>query len=375
MANVTQIYNIVNSLNDMSTTGIEQIVDHSSFVAFAEALDEIDNLKDHVYGKLWDTIGKVVIAIDEYEPSNRRINIDSFEFGALLSKISFELQDSSNDSDWIFPQATNPYTITPKNGIHNSIFQKKIGVFEYSDVIVNRQINSAFHDERELAGFIEGLYTRMRNARNLAIENLENVAIGALAMKTKETDVNSARRNRHLLTEYKALNSGNAQIQALTSTTCKTDFGFLTYLVTEMWIVLPFIAKLTKMYNDGSVERFTKKDDLVVEMVSQIATYIDVYLKSNTYHDDLIKLPNYNEVPYWENPTDPYSVKYGEEDDDTISNIVAIMRDKDAVATTLQYERTVSKYDEWNDRTPIKMTAERSYMVDDSENSIIWYCD
>lgn len=370
---VNQIYNVVNNLNEMSTTGISEIVNHTGFVAFGEALSSSDNLKEVVYNKLFDMVGKVVIAIDEYKKKGRNISVDSFEFGALLSKISYNLQDASEDSDWKLPSGNNPYTVQPKNGIVNKIFKRPFGVFEFEDVALKRQLESAFHNESELGGFIEGLYTRMRNAREISIENLENATIGALAMETYVATTNAVRQVRHLLTEYKAIHTDST----LTSTTCKTDYGFLQYVVTEMYNTLPFLERYTSMYNDGTVERVTTRDDLVVEMVSQFSNYIDMYLKSNTYHDNLIHLPNYAEVPYWESPSDPYTITHGESDEDneTLENLVAIFRDKDACACTHEYERTVSKYDEWNDRVPFKMTAERSYMVDTSENCIIWLLD
>ena len=35
-------------------------------------------------------------------------------------------------------------------------------------------------------------------------------------------------------------------------------------------------------------------------------------------------------------------------------------------------ERFVNKYDEWNDRTVFKLTANRRYIVDPSENAILY---
>ena len=48
------------------------------------------------------------------------------------------------------------------------------------------------------------------------------------------------------------------------------------------------------------------------------------------------------------------------------------MFDKDAVVATMDKERFVNKYDEWNDRTVFKLTANRRYIVDPSENAILY---
>ena len=51
------------------------------------------------------------------------------------------------------------------------------------------------------------------------------------------------------------------------------------------------------------------------------------------------------------------------------------MYDKDAVVATLDKERFVSVYDQWNARNVFKLTAERRYTVDPTENAIIYLND
>lgn len=368
-----QIYNVVNALASNTTAETTNVVDHSSFISFGEEVIQNSQLKDVVYGKLYDMIGRTIFAIDECFADNRRISVDEFTFGAILQKISFKLQNASEDSDWKFPKGNNPYDVEPKEGIIQKLFKRNLGVFEYNDVIVSRQLNSAFESEEKFGGFVNGLYQRMRNAREVAKENLANETVATLVTEVyKETKnelpINS-RRVRNLLAEYKTINPAST----LTSDTCLRDHDFLEFACVEMSNVIPFMSKLTSRYNNGEVERRTLKEELIVELNSQLESYIEVYLKSNTYHQELIKLPNYSSIPYWQNPTKPLTISTNDgTETTTIGNVLAIYRDKDASACTLEYERTVSFYDEWNDRTPIKMTAERSYIVDTSENVVIF---
>ena len=51
------------------------------------------------------------------------------------------------------------------------------------------------------------------------------------------------------------------------------------------------------------------------------------------------------------------------------------MYDKDAVVATMDRSRFVSMYDQWNDRNVFKLTANRRYIADPSENGIIYLCD
>lgn len=369
----TQIYAVVNSLANNTMAETTSVVDHTGFISFGEEVINNTKLKDVVYGKLYDMIGRTIIAIDEYKADTRQISVDSFTFGAILQKISFKMQNASEDSDWKFPKGNSPYDVEPKDGIVQKLFRRNLGVFEYDDVIVSRQLNSAFTSEENFGGFVNGLYMRMRNARELAKENLSNETVAVLCTEVYNEATDSvplnARRVRNLLAEYKVINPTSS----LTADTCLRDRDFLEFACVEMGTLIPFLGKLTKRYNNAEVERKTSKEDLIVELNSQLNTYIEVYLKSNTYHEELIKLPNYNDVPYWQNPSNPLTISTNDgSSTTTIDNVLAIFRDKDACASTLEYERTVSFYDEWNDRTPIKMTAERSYIVDTSENVVIF---
>ena len=90
-----------------------------------------------------------------------------------------------------------------------------------------------------------------------------------------------------------------------------------------------------------------------------------------------MKLPKHNEIVNWGIATDPEKVKISVDgiNTTTIAKIIGVMYDKDAVVATLDRERFVSKYDEWNDRNVFKLTANRRYIVDPSENAILYLND
>ena len=59
----------------------------------------------------------------------------------------------------------------------------------------------------------------------------------------------------------------------------------------------------------------------------------------------------------------------------TINKIIAFAYDRDAVVATMDRSRFVSIYDQWNDRNVFKLTANRRYIADPSENAIIYLND
>lgn len=369
---VNQIYSTINDIAENMTEGKTHVIDTSSFVNFGTLVLSSATNKEKFYNQLVDRIGRTVFAIREYQRQNRNVTVDSFTFGCILQKVSYKMQDAENNSSWDV-NATNPYTLTPKQGVIQKLFAQDLPTFSYTDVILTRQLESAFIKPENMASFFNGLYIRMRNALEVDLEGMDNYAIASLVAEVNNevvTDSTNARRARNLLAEYKTIHTSST----LTEDTCLDDKDFLEFVCVEIGTVIPFLGKLTTMYNNGEVERVSKPDDLVVEVSSIFEKKYNVYLKSNTYHDEMVNLPNFNAVPYWIEPTTPMNIKVGaEEEAKEIKNVICIMRDKDAVVDTLEFEKFSSMYDDFNERTYIKLSADRRYIVDTSENCVFFY--
>ena len=65
-------------------------------------------------------------------------------------------------------------------------------------------------------------------------------------------------------------------------------------------------------------------------------------------------------------------VKAGETETN-IKNVICVMRDRDLVSCTLDRVDNATQYDAINRRTYVRMSADRRYVVDTSENCIIYY--
>ena len=378
---IEQLYPIVNAIGKNITKGQYNVVDHTTFVNFGNDVLSSEVNREEFYNTLVDRIGKTIIAIREYQHSNREVFVDSFTFGCILQKISFKLQDAELNSDWDNSEANllNPYNVKAKGGIIQKLYDQSLPTWAYTDVIYNTQLESAFVDETKLIALIDGIYTRMMNSREVAIEGLSDVAISTSAlyraeMFAKSKGINTNRVFRDLLGEYLDLHPTSA----LTPDDAINDNDFLQFVCIELGIVIPKVGKLTSMYNDGTVERSSnaKAGDLIIEMPTKFTKTYSVKLASNTYHKSMVELPGYNEVPYWISPADEMAIKGNDGTGDyVINNVICVMRDKDSVVCTLDKDKFVSFYDTLNDRTVIKGTAERRYISDPSENSLVFYLD
>ena len=378
-----QAYDFVNDMIDnISYTG-KHVANTADLVAFGESVLADPLLKESVYDYLYDRIGKTVIAIDTApDPNERGILYEEYEYGAILQKLSFAMQDAEVASEWDIEHPQNPYELVRKEGIIAKYFTRKINAWAWTDVIYDRQLREAFINPQSLDGFTSALFTRMSNSRKLSEQALIDAAIGTLiaVIYTEATaltpGVNAARRVRHLLTEY-----NTAMGTSLTDTTSMQNANYLEYVRKQIEIDKKNLNRLTKLYNDGSVARRSTEGDLKLDLSVELTeSYAKFY--GDTYNDKYVQLPKHTPVVNWGIATDPrkVSINYtaqGEEagTDVTVGKILGLMYDKDAVACTFQHQRNVSKVDEWNERVCTKAEAERSFMCDPSENAILYLND
>ena len=377
MAN--QIYAIVNALAKNLGYTSSNVIDVKSFTAFAS--NTLSGSKDAVYNAIYKLIGTTVVAIDEAEESARGITVNGMEYGAILRKLSFITQDASTSSEWDIANPENPYAVAAKGGIVAKYFEVDMPTFSYTDAAYDVQLREAFHGPEELAGFVDGLYIRQTNAYRRAKLGLEDAAIAALmgTITTDNTDANYSRRVRHLVTEYNDLYG-----TSLTSATAYDNADYIDFVREALITDRKNLDKLTSLYNtvgaSGSevlIDRRTKAEDLKLDVSLGFSKKLGRYY-ADAYNEEFITLPSFNEIVNWGIATDPATAKIsldGGTTTTTISNILGLMYDRDAVVCTMDRTRFVSKYDEWNERNVFKLTANPRYMVDPTENAIVYLND
>lgn len=377
-----QIYQVANTIAKNLTGGNQTVVDATSFAVFAA--NAFNGGVEPVYNEMIDLIGRTIIAIDEAEDDERGIIVDAFDYGIILQKLSFQTQDSQTNSDFdingnMVPE--NPYTVSGKGGIVQKFFEQTIPTFSYEDVAYDKQIREAFHGPETLAGFLEGLYTRMRNAYKVAKLGLSDAAIGALVAHTYSdtTDVNYGRRVRKLLTEYNTTYLAGGT--PLTADQALVTPAYLEFVRKQIIIDKKNLNKLTHLYNEigasGSevpIDRRTPEGNLKLDLSLSLTTCYAKYY-GDTFNEEYVQFPKHTEIVNWGIATNPDCVKVSLDAGQTtvtVDNILGLMYDRDAVVATMDRSRFVNMYDQWNDRNVFKLTCDRRYVVDPTENAILY---
>lgn len=76
--------------------------------------------------------------------------------------------------------------------------------------------------------------------------------------------------------------------------------GLLRYAIGKIKEYIKYIQRPSTLFNDGGYTTFTPESDMKMVLLSRFVNTAEVYLQSDTFHNDLVKLNGYSEVPYWQ---------------------------------------------------------------------------
>lgn len=375
---VSQIKNIINdSVKDAlgKTNGVTQ-VDTTDVVSMGKAIAQY-NLYEGFFGALVNRIVRTVIFVRTYEGTNRSVLRDEHEYGAFVQKVYYTMPDAVDNPTWDIPDGNSdykqasPYDVEGTVSISALIYGGK-GTWSIEIVRPVEQIKTAFMDESSMMSFIDGIYLTVENAFKFEEERLV-----AQAVNTAMASVIDNGRARNLLAEY-----NTKYKQSLTVDTALVSADFLKYASKEINRTIENMGKMSTIYNNGGYNTFTSKDNMVVELLSEFATATDMYLQSDTFHDELTKLPNFERVPFWQSSGQGFAFadcsKINIDHDDFTNaveqgGIIGFVHDIENVACYFGNRRS---WEIFNPRSEVVVhgeKAEKGYAVDNNANAVVFY--
>ena len=145
------------------------------------------------------------------------------------------------------------------------------------------------------------------------------------------------------------------------------------------------MQKKSVLFNEEGYKRHTPKDKLVVNLLQDFTSACDTFLGANTFHDELVKLPMYDSVAYWQgagesfdfNDTSAINIKLDETEQGTVSKkgINGVIYDYEAMGVTLNERRSTSERNNHDEYTNYYNKANIGYFNDMSENGIVFYLE
>lgn len=380
---VKQIYELVNSVTK-EVLGKETLLqeDLTGVVQLGDAIFNARAQENYVRS-LVDHIGKVIFVNRVYSGSAPKVLMDKWEFGSVLEKVQMELPEATENETWELEDGVSyDPNIFYKPKVSAKFFNN-LTTFEVPISITEKQVKSAFSSATQLNSFLSMIYN--------SVEKTITVKVDALIMRTinnmtaeviydeyqgGDLTASSGVRAVNLLKLYNDKFS-----RSLTADACLTDPDFLRFASMYMGLYIKRLSKISKLFNVGGKERFTPRDLLHVVLLDEFTQASSVYLQSDTYHNELVALPNYESVPYWQGTgtnyefgsTSKINVKSSGGHTVEVSGILGVMFDRDALGvcnfdrhTTTNYNGKAEFYNSW-------YKHEARYFNDLDENFVVFF--
>lgn len=389
----SQIYTMINSMSN-EIIGAENLTvkDTATFISFGRVVMATDNNKDSCYQALVDRIGRTIVLYEKLVRKNLVERMDTMQFGAVLQTIETKsIANAKQNNSWIYGTTSNvieqknPFDVMKSDDTDILVqYFSKRATWEINKKIYDIQLNDAFTNETSFSAFVEMIFQDMYNAMILAENDLQHGVIStaiasAIHAGTKETNpIPTMARN--LLKEYNTLTNAG-----LTVDTALINKEFLRYCAKEILLVTKKMRDPSVFYNELGATKWHESPQ--VRLLTNYATASDAYLSADTYHKELVALPDYDTVNFWQarGTTDDFTtvssvnIKVHEGDADTTgtdvsqSGVIAYVCDPRRQGYMFDRIRTKSIYNPASECTDYFHKADQGFFINRARCGVVFY--
>lgn len=387
---VKQIYNLINAVSgevlgktDIVKDDLTGIVDMGNEVFNQNAVDNyVKSLVNH--------IGKVIFVNRPYAGKVPSVLMDAWEFGSVLEKISADIPVAEENDTWNLTDGQEyKQDVFHKPKVSAKFFNSKV-TFEVPVSITERQVRESFSSPEQLNGFLSMIYSAveksmtiktdaliMRTINNMIAETLQADATAFTSKAGVDYSSASTVRCVNLLKLYK--DKTGATITADKAITTPDFIRFAAYI---MGLYSDRLQTISTLFNVGGKERFTPKDVLHTVLLSDFAAAAKTYLYADTYHNDNVLLPQAETVASWQATGKDYSFTNVSKidvtpssgtEEITISGVLGVMFDRDALGVTNLDRRVTTNYNAKAEFFNNYYKFDAGYFNDTNENFVVFF--
>lgn len=354
---VKQIHEFVNGATQeaLGTTiivneDLSNIVDIGTAIFNANAMDKY-------VGALVNRIGKTIFVNRVYQGEAPSVMMDGWEYGSVLQKVSAGLPEATENETWELQdgQSYDPHIFHAPKGVQAKFYNKYV-TFEVDMSFTEEQLKCSFNSVTELNGFISMLYTNVENTMTVKIEALHKRTINNMIGETIHAEYGAAALNSkstgkaiNLLYLYNQTVPEAEQITVADAMTTPKFIRFAAYIVK---LTYGRMKTMSTLFNVGKQPRFTPKDLSHIVLLEDFASSADVYLQSDTFHNELTALPEAERVTYWQgtgtgfafNDVSKIDIKTTSGDTVTTTGILGVIFDRWALGVSNTSRKVTSQW-------------------------------
>ena len=320
---VQQAATILNAVVQQQTgqAAVAQINNAEDFISTADTA--LKTGRDPVLNAISQVWRNTVFAARGYDNPLATLRFTAERWGNATRKLSPEAAEMEDDERYLYPvgydaNQTDPYG----NGLSVDMWKirkQKVVQTNFYGSLVYEQVYTIFQDQFDVAFTSPEEFVRF-NAMNLT-ERMNDRAsyeeakarllqvnfIGALL------DENNSERVIHLLTEY---NTATGLVTPLTATTVMQPDNFeafIRWMYARIKTIVGLMRHRSNMFQTvltgKNILRHTDAENVRVALYTPFMEMINSMVLSNLYNADMMRLPTYEAIDFWQSIKSPQTIK------------------------------------------------------------------
>lgn len=332
-----QIYGLINDVNKQ-TIGTENltILNTEQLVALGDFLFNSGSV-DLWTNTLLSRIASTKISYRAYQSKLGIYAVSDITMGLIMQKIKVDMPNAVEDVTTQLQdgESVDMYIVS-KPTAHQKLFAKRTPA-TFFRTTQRKWLREAFTSESAMGSFLAAVQGEVNNKIELTQENLARLTMANFMAIISQT----SSRVIDLVTEYNALTDNDVP----TGEGALLDEGFCRYALGRMNKIAKYMETMSRLYNDGSVDRHSPKGSQRFVSLIDFRTALETQVQWAAFNERYVATKNGVEVPYWQSAKSPFDIKLrihegtedtSDTDDDvdiTLSNVVGMIHDVDAFGT------------------------------------------
>lgn len=376
-----QIYEIMNDVTKEVLNGVNIEEDLSNIVQVGEAVFNANAYETYVK-KLVNRIGKTIFVTRAYSGGAPSVLMDDWEFGSILQKIDADIPEAQENESWNLEDGVSYDPNIFKAPKVNVKFYNNQVTFEVQMSFVEKQIKQSFLNVNELNAFISMIYNAIDKSMTIKIDKLIMMTIANAIGETLYNEYNGTSYNTK--SGVRAVNLLYLYNQLVPTPITKAEalqnLDFLKFASKTIALYSDYMEKISTQFNIGGRPRFTPKDLQHIVLLSEFAKASEVYLQADTFHNELVKMPSFETVGYWQSAgsykfddVSKINIKTAQGHTIEIDGVIGTIFDRDAIGVTNYERRTTSDYNGRAEFVNMWFKMEARYFNDFNEQIVVFF--
>lgn len=360
---VSQIADILNSISkEVLGESAIQTEDLTNIVDMGKEIFSVTDTDNYVKS-LINHIGKVIFTDRKYSGRVPSVLMDSWEFGSVLEKVSADIPEAEENESWkLNDRSSYDPNIFYKPSVSVKFFNSRT-TFEVNISFAEKQVKESFSNAEQMNGFLSMLLDSVEKSISIKLDSLimrtiNNMTAQTLLDANSNSNVTTSNQGSidgvravNLLKRYNTAN-GLSGANALTVDKALLSKEFLRFASKEISLYIDRLKSASTLFNIGGKVRFTPDEMLHVVMLSDFVASSEMYLDSDTFHNELVKLPNMERVADWQGSgtsfsfSDVSSIDVKTENNKTVKagGILAVLFDRDSLGVSNLEKRVQTNF-------------------------------